>query len=145
MINQLDMCRRKQQTSAMLLSMSTRSLHLLLRKWRSVSWCGWFRMKRWWESLIKTSLWQQERCLLPAKVTESRRYMLRGAVKWLFHERTVNRRYTATDRFYLMRWPDVAGSRSDGNVLTSHHCKGIQTVLPLPVERVSPLETSESL
>ena len=88
--------------------MSTHSLHLLLRKWRSVSWCGWFRMKRWWESLIETSLWQQERCLLPAKLTESRRYMLRGAVKWLFHGRTVNRRYTATDRFYLMRWPDVA-------------------------------------
>ena len=42
------------------------------------------------------------------KVAESRRYMLRGAIKWLFHGRTVNRRYTATDRFYLMRWPDVA-------------------------------------
>ena len=39
------------------------------------------------------------------KVAESRRYMLRGAIKWLSHERTVNRRYTATDRFYLMRWP----------------------------------------
>ena len=42
------------------------------------------------------------------KVAESRRYMLRGAVKWLFRGRTVNRRYTATDRFYLMRWPDFA-------------------------------------
>ena len=171
------------------------------------------------------------------KVAESRRYMLRVAVKWLFHGRTVNPRYTATHRFYLMRWPDVArntarwwkqmnpkvtsgrwsqeklmmaqlkvgylpyfsvvredkettkredsfrfsnqtwqnkpwwyhvawtltaarcfwctiafsqwscspGSRSDGNVLTSHHGKAIQTVLPLSVERVSPLETSESL
>ena len=42
------------------------------------------------------------------KVAESRRYMLRGAIKWLFRGRTVNRRYTAADRFYLMRWPDVA-------------------------------------
>ena len=42
------------------------------------------------------------------KVAESRHYMLSGAVKWLFHGRTVNRRYTATDRFYLIRWPDVA-------------------------------------
>ena len=37
------------------------------------------------------------------KVADSRRYMLRGAIKWLFHGRTVNLRYTATDRFYLMR------------------------------------------
>ena len=28
---------------------------------------------------------------------------------------------------------------------TSHHVKAVQIVLPLPVERVSPLETSESL
>ena len=37
------------------------------------------------------------------KVAESRRNMLRGAIKWSFHGRTVKRRYTATDRFYLMR------------------------------------------
>ena len=30
-------------------------------------------------------------------------------------------------------------------MFSSHHNKAIQTVLPLPVERVSPLETSESL
>ena len=42
------------------------------------------------------------------KVAESRRYMLRGAIKWLFHGRTVNHRYTATDRFYLLRWQDFA-------------------------------------
>ena len=42
------------------------------------------------------------------KVADSRRYMLRGAVKWLFHGRTVNRRYTAKDRFYLIQWPNVA-------------------------------------
>ena len=42
------------------------------------------------------------------RVADSRRYMLRGAIKWLFHGRTVNRRYTATDRFYLMQWPNVA-------------------------------------
>ena len=41
------------------------------------------------------------------KVADSRRYMLRGAIKWLFHGRTVNRRYTATDRFYLMQRPNV--------------------------------------
>ena len=169
------------------------------------------------------------------KVADSRRYMLRGPIKWLFHGRTVNLRYTATDRFYLMRWQDVAekycqameaneskgrwsqeklivaqlkvrylphfsverrqrdyvyrredgfrfsnqiwqnkpwwyhvawtltaarcfwctiafsqwscspGSRSDGNVLTSHHGKAIQTILPPPIEKVSPLETSERL
>ena len=109
--------------------MSTHSLHLLLRKWRSVSWCGWFRMKRWWESLIETSLWQQERCLLPAKLTESRRYMLRGAVKWLFHGRTVNRRYTATDRFYLMQWPNVAEKYCQ--VMEANESKGcIRTLEP---------------
>ena len=42
------------------------------------------------------------------KVAESRRYMLRGAIKWLFHGRTVNHRYTATDRFYLLPWQDFA-------------------------------------
>ena len=42
------------------------------------------------------------------KVAESRRYLLRGAIKWLFHGRTVNHRYTATDRFYLLRWQDFA-------------------------------------
>ena len=39
----------------------------------------------------------------------------------------------------------LVADRSDGNVLTSHHGKAIKTVLPLPVEWVSPLETSESL
>ena len=42
------------------------------------------------------------------KVAESRCYLLRGAIKWLFHGRTVNHRYTATDRFYLLRWQDFA-------------------------------------
>ena len=37
------------------------------------------------------------------KVAESRGNMLRGAIEWPFHGRTVKRRYTATDRFYLMR------------------------------------------
>ena len=35
------------------------------------------------------------------KVAESRRYMLRGAVKCLFHGRTVNRRYTAARQILL--------------------------------------------
>ena len=72
----LDMCRRKEPTSAMLLTMSTHSLQLLLQKWGPMSWCGWFTMKLWWESLIETSLWQQKRCLLRA------RWQSQGVICW---------------------------------------------------------------
>ena len=37
------------------------------------------------------------------KVADSGRYMLRGAIKWLFHGRTVSRRYAATHKFYSMQ------------------------------------------
>ena len=113
----------------MLLTMSTHSLQLLLQKWGPMSWCGWFRMKKWWESLIGTSLWQQEEVPAARKVADSRRYMLRGAIKWLFHGRTVNRRYTATDRFYLMQWPNVAEKYCQ--VMEANESKGcIRTLEP---------------
>ena len=63
------------------------------------------------------------------KGAESRRYMLRGAVKWLFHGRTVNRPYTATDRFYLMQWPNVAEKYCQ--VMEANESKGcIRTLEP---------------
>ena len=63
------------------------------------------------------------------KVAESRRYMLRGAIKWLFHGRTVNRRYTVTDRFYLMQWPNVAEKYFQ--VMEANESKGfIRTLEP---------------
>ena len=63
------------------------------------------------------------------KVADSRRYMLRGAIKWLFHGRTVNRRYTATDRFYLMQWPNVAEKYCQ--VMEANESKGcIRTLEP---------------
>ena len=63
------------------------------------------------------------------KVADSRRYMLRGAVKWLFHGRTVNRRYTATDRFYLMQWPNVTEKYCQ--VMEANESKGcIRTLEP---------------
>ena len=61
------------------------------------------------------------------KVADSRRYMLRGAVKWLFHGRTVNRRYTATDRFYLMQWPNVAEKYCQ--VMEANESKGCMRTL----------------
>ena len=63
------------------------------------------------------------------RVADSRRYMLRGAIKWLFHGRTVNRRYTATDRFYLMQWPNVAEKYCQ--VMEANESKGcIRTLEP---------------
>ena len=63
------------------------------------------------------------------KVGESRRYMLRGAIKRLFHARTVNCRYTATDRFYLMQWPNVAEKYCQ--VMEANESKGcIRTLEP---------------
>ncbi|XP_068674628.1 uncharacterized protein [Montipora foliosa] len=50
--------------------------------------------------------------------------------------------------WYLPHFPKKScspGSRSDGDVLTSHHGKARQTVPPLPVERARPFETSRSL
>ena len=52
-----------------------------------------------------------------------------AAIKWLFHGRTVNRRYTATDRFYLMRWQDVAEKYCQ--VMEANESKGcIRTLEP---------------
>ena len=63
------------------------------------------------------------------RVADSRRYMLRCAIKWLFHGRTVNRRYTATDRFYLMQRPNVAEKYCQ--VMEANESKGcIQTLEP---------------
>ena len=63
------------------------------------------------------------------KGAESRRYMLRGAVKWLFHGRTVRRRNTATHRFYLMQWPNVAEKYCQ--VMEANESKGcIRTLEP---------------
>ena len=63
------------------------------------------------------------------KVADSRRYMLRGAIKWLFHGRTVNRRYTATDRFFLIKWPNVAEKYCQ--VMEANESKGcIRTLEP---------------
>ena len=73
------------------------------------------------------------------KVAESRRYMLRGAIKRLFHGRTVNRRYTATDKFYLMRWPDVAEKYCQ--VMEANESKGYIRTLELGEIDDGPIES----
>ena len=73
------------------------------------------------------------------KVAESRRYILRGAIKRLFHGRTVNRRYTATDRFYLMRWPDVAEKYCQ--VMEANESKGYIRTLELGEIDDGPIES----
>ena len=60
------------------------------------------------------------------KVADSRRYMLRGARKWLFHGRTVSRRYTATHR---LQWPNVTEKYCP--VMEANESKGcIRTLEP---------------
>ena len=49
------------------------------------------------ESLIKTSPWQKKKCLVRAK-RQSQRDVLRGAMRWLFHGRTMSRRFSASGR-----------------------------------------------
>ena len=49
------------------------------------------------ESLIKTSQWQKKRCLGSAK-RQSQRDVLRGAMRWLFHGRTMSSLCSASER-----------------------------------------------
>ena len=49
------------------------------------------------ESLIETSPWQKKRCLVLAK-RQSQRDVLSGAMRWLFHGRTMSRRWSASER-----------------------------------------------
>ena len=49
------------------------------------------------ESLIERSPWQKKRCLVRAKL-QSQRDVLRCAMRWLFHGRTMSRRCSASER-----------------------------------------------
>ena len=49
------------------------------------------------ESLIETSPWQKQRCLVRAK-RQSQRDVLWGAMRWVFHGRTMSWRCSASER-----------------------------------------------
>ena len=56
--------------------------------------CG---MTKLWNHLSKQALDKKMRCLVRAK-RQSQRDVLRGAMRWLFHERTMSRRCSASKR-----------------------------------------------
>ena len=74
-------------------TMSTHSMH----PWRPVSSYGRCRMTKLWNHLSKQALEKKKWCLVRVK-RKSQRGVLRGAMRWLFHGRTMSRRCSASER-----------------------------------------------